>query len=205
MKKILFTIAAFAAMLVAAVQADAQMSKRYYINGGWQFNGTVGNSFVQSAQGYGAYVEGGYYLTGNLSIGAFLTYHSNHKYIPRETISLPENGSLNTDQQHTLFQLPFGVSGRYTMNREGMFQPYFGLKLGPQYGKLKTVFNTFQETKNTWGFYMSPEIGVNIFPWVYRPGIHVAAYFNYATNKGNLMTYQVDGLSNYGFRIGIAF
>ena len=149
--------------------------------------------------------EGGYYLTENLSIGAFLTYHSNHKYIPRETISLPENGSLNTDQQHTLFQLPFGVSGRYTMDKEGMFQPYFGLKAGPQYGKLKTVFNAFQETKDTWGFYISPEIGVNIFPWVYQPGIHIAAYYSYATNKGNLMTYHVDGMSNFGLRLGIAF
>ena len=132
-------------------------------------------------------------------------YHSNHKYIPRETIPLPENGSLNTDQQHTLFQLPFGVSGRYTMNREGMFQPYFGLKLGPQYGKLKTVFNAFQETTDTWGFYMSPEIGVNIFPWVYRPGIHVAAYYSYATNKGKLMNDHVDGMSNFGLRLGIGF
>jgi outer membrane protein W len=149
--------------------------------------------------------EGGYYLTDNLSVGGFLTYHSNHKYIPRETISLPENGSLNTDQQHTLFQLPFGVSGRYTMNREGMFQPYFGLKLGPQYGKLKTVFNAFQETTDTWGFYMSPEIGVNIFPWVYRPGIHVAAYYSYATNKGKLMNNHVDGMSNFGLRLGIGF
>ena len=73
------------------------------------------------------------------------------------------------------------------MNREGMFQPYFGLKLGPQYGQLKTVFNAFQETTNTWGFYMSPEIGVNIFPWVYKPGIHVSAYYSYATNKGKIL------------------
>ena len=193
-------LAMVAMALGLALPGNAQTLENYYANIDWQFN------FPNSeGSGWGMNFEGGYYLTENLSIGAFLTYHSNHKYIPRETISLPENGSLNTDQQHTLFQLPFGVSGRYTMNREGMFQPYFGLKLGPQYGKLKTVFNTFQETKNTWGFYMSPEIGVNIFPWVYRPGIHVAAYFNYATNKGNLMTYQVDGLSNCGFRIGIAF
>ena len=35
--------------------------------------------------------------------------------------------------------------------------------------------------------------------------VRVRQAINYATNKGNLMTYQVDGLSNYGFRIGIAF
>ena len=42
-------VATVAAMFVAVTQADAQMGKRYYINGGWQFNGTPGNSFVKSA------------------------------------------------------------------------------------------------------------------------------------------------------------
>lgn len=187
------------------LQGKAQTLGNYYANVDWQFNFPNSDGFAKKGSGWGMNLEGGYYLTDNLSIGAFLTYHSNHKYIPRQTIVLPESGSLNTDQQHTLFQLPFGVSGRYTMNREGMFQPYFGLKIGPQYGQLKTVFNVFQETNNTWGFYMSPEIGVNIFPWVYRPGIHVAAYYSYATNKGSLMTYHVDGMSNFGLRLGISF
>ena len=43
MKKIIYIMATAAAMLFAATQADAQMGKRYYINGGWQFNGTPGN------------------------------------------------------------------------------------------------------------------------------------------------------------------
>ena len=50
---------AAAAVAIAASEASAQMGKREYINAGWQFNGTVGNDFVQSAQGYGAYLEGG--------------------------------------------------------------------------------------------------------------------------------------------------
>ena len=149
--------------------------------------------------------EGGYYLTENLAIGGFLAYHSNHKYIPRQTIAMGDNSSLNTDQQHTLFQLPFGVAGRYTFDSEGMFQPYISLKTGPQYAKLKTTFNAFQNYDNTWGFYISPEVGINIYPWAYQPGIHVAAYYSYATNKGSVLTYGTDGMSNFGLRVGIAF
>ena len=52
--------AAFALVLMAG-EANAQMGKKNYINGGWQFNGTIGNTFAKSAQGYGAYIEGGYY------------------------------------------------------------------------------------------------------------------------------------------------
>ena len=183
----------------------AQTSDSFYSNIDWQFNFPISNSFADKASGWGMNFEGGYYLTDNFAIGAFLAYHSNHKYIPRQTISLGDNSSINTDQQHTQFQLPFGVAGRYTFNREGMFQPYISVKAGPQYARLKSTFNVFENDDNTWGFYVSPEIGMNIFPWVYRPGIHVAAYYSYATNKGSVLTYDVDGMSNFGLRLGIAF
>ena len=188
-----------------ALPSRAQTSDMFYSNIDWQFNFPISNSFADKASGWGMNFEGGYYLTENLAIGGFLTYHSNHKYIPRQTIPLSDNSSLNTDQQHTLFQMPFGVAGRYTFNREGMFQPYVSLKVGPQYAKLRTTFNAFENTDNTWGFYVSPEVGMNIFPWVYRPGIHVAAYYSYATNKGSVLTYGQDGMSNFGLRLGIAF
>ena len=205
-KRISFKVLAVMAFAMAfALPGRAQTSDTFYSNIDWQFNFPISNSFADKASGWGMNFEGGYYLTENFAVGAFLAYHSNHKYIPRQTISMGDNSSLNTDQQHTQFQLPFGVAGRYTFNREGMFQPYFSLKLGPQYGRLKTDFNAYQNSDNTWGFYVSPEIGMNIFPWVYRPGIHVAAYYSYATNKGNLMTYDVDGMSNFGLRLGVAF
>ena len=201
----LFCIALFACVLAVPSRGKAQISLDSYYNIDWQFNFPISNSFADKASGWGLNFEGGYYLTESLAIGGFLTYHSNHKYIPRQTIPLSDNSSLNTDQQHTLFQLPFGVAGRYTFNREGMLQPYVSLKIAPQYAKLRTTFNAFENSDNTWGFYVSPEIGMNIFPWVYSPGIHVAAYYSYATNKGNLMTYDVDGMSNFGLRLGVAF
>lgn len=199
------TIALSIFAMILALPSYAQTSDAFYSNIDWQFNFPISNDFANKASGWGMNFEGGYYLTENFAIGGFLTYHSNHKYIPRQTISIGDNGALNTDQQHTVFQLPFGVAGRYTFNREGMFQPYLSVKAGPQYAKLKTTFNAFQNDDSTWGFYISPEIGVNIFPWVYRPGIHIAAYYSYATNKGNVMTYHVDGMSNFGLRLGIAF
>jgi len=198
-------LAVIAIAIAFALPSQAQTSDTFYSNIDWQFNFPISNSFADKASGWGMNFEGGYYLTENFALGAFLTYHSNHKYIPRQTISMGDNSSLNTDQQHTLFQMPFGVAGRYVFNRSGMLQPYVSVKAGPQYARLKTVFNAYQNDDNTWGFYVSPEIGMNIFPWVYRPGIHVAAYYSYATNKGNVMTYDVDGMSNFGLRLGVAF
>lgn len=59
--------------------------------------------------------------------------------------------------------------------------------------------------ENSWGFYASPEIGFNIFPWAYGPGLHVALYYSYGTNKADVLHYNVDGLSNLGFRVGVSF
>ena len=205
-RHISFKVLAIVAILTAfTLPSRAQTSDTFYSNIDWQFNFPISNSFANKASGWGMNFEGGYYLTENFAIGGFLTYHSNHKYIPRQTISMGDNSVLNTDQQHTVFQMPFGIAGRYTFNREGMFQPYVALKTGPQYARLKTDFNAFQNSDNTWGFYISPEVGMNIFPWVYQPGIHVAAYYSYATNKGSVLTYDVDGMSNFGLRLGIAF
>ena len=55
MKKMIYMFAAAAALMLATIDADAQMGKKYYVNGGWQFNATLKNNVAQSAQGYGAY------------------------------------------------------------------------------------------------------------------------------------------------------
>ena len=41
MRRIIYILAA--AMIFFAVDANAQMGKKYYINGGWQFNGSIAN------------------------------------------------------------------------------------------------------------------------------------------------------------------
>jgi hypothetical protein len=109
MKKIIYTIVAAAAMLFAVTEANAQMGKRYFINGGWQFNGTPGNEFVKSAQGYGAYAEGGYYVTPMFAVGGFANFNTNDEYIPMQTYTFSDQSALTTDLTRTLYQMPFGA------------------------------------------------------------------------------------------------
>ena len=59
---------------------------------------------------------------------------------------------------------------------------------------------------DTWGFYLSPEIGVSIFPRPdYRLGFHVALYYSYSTNSGDVLTYSMNNINNFGIRVGISF
>ena len=46
MKKFIYIMMASVSMMLFAAEADAQMGKRVYINGGWQFNGTIANEYV---------------------------------------------------------------------------------------------------------------------------------------------------------------
>ena len=203
MKKILFTIIAFAAMFFASVQADAQMSKRYYINGGWQFNGTLANDFAESAQGYGAYMEGGYFVTPMFAVGAFASFNTNTEYVTTKTYTFSDQSALTTDLDRSIYQVPFGATMRYRFLRT-MFQPYIEAKIGAEYSSQNTYMSTFLNKHDNWGFYISPEIGMTFFPFEKTDfGFQMAVYYSYATNRNKAI--DMTGLNNLGFKLGIAF
>ena len=191
------------AMILFAGQANAQMGKRSYINGGWQFNGTLANDFAESAQGYGAYMEGGYYLTPMFAIGGFASFNTNTQYIPRKTYTFSDMSALTTDLERSIYQVPFGATMRYRFMRS-MFQPYIEAKMGAEYSTQNTYMSTFVNKHDNWGFYISPEIGMTFFPFEKTDfGFQVAVYYSYATNRNKAL--DLTGLNNLGFKLGIAF
>jgi hypothetical protein len=196
-------VATVAAMFVAVTQADAQMGKRYYINGGWQFNGTPGNSFVKSADGYGAYMEGGYYLTPMLAVGGFASFNTNDKYIPRTTYTFSDMSALTTDLTRSIYQVPFGATLRCRFSRS-IVQPYVEAKIGAEYSTQNTYMSTFLNRHDNWGFYVSPEVGMSIYPFSQTDfGFQLAIYYSYATNQNKAI--DLEGINNLGFKLGIAF
>ena len=203
MKKMIYVLAAAAAMLLAATQADAQMGKRYYVNGGWQFNGTLANDFAESAQGYGAYMEGGYFITPMLAVGGFASFNTNNEYVPRKTYTFSDMSALTTDLNRSIYQVPFGATMRVRFMRT-MFQPYIEAKLGAEYSTQSTYMSTFVNRHDNWGFYISPEVGMTFFPFERTDfGFQVAVYYSYATNQNKAV--DINGLNNLGFKLGIAF
>ncbi len=200
--------AVFAVCMLAFTPGKAQVVQDGYFNIDWQLNVPLSNGFADKTSGWGLNFEGGYYLPmSDFAIGGFLNYHTNNEYIGQRALPVGSNGRLWTDQQHSLFQLPFGVSGRYRlMDGMGPLDPYLSLKLGANYAKFSSYYSSFTTVDKTWGFYLSPEIGTVIYPSANRYfGFHVAAYFSYATNKADLISYSVSGLSNFGVRVGVSF
>ena len=200
--KIVFTAVALALLL--ALPAKAQISLDSYYNIDWQFNIPLKNHFSDVASGWGMNFEGGYYVTSDIAVGAFLNFHTNNEYLSRRTIHLGNNQSINTNQQHEMFTLPFGALIRYRFV-ESDFQPYVGMKLGACYSEFSNYYYIFLTQQDRWGFYMQPEVGFNYYPWADSMGFHMAMYYSFATNKCSIMSYKQSNLNNFGFRVGLAF
>ncbi len=203
MKKMIYMFAAVMAFMCIAADADAQMGKRHYVNGGWQFNGTLKNEVAESAQGYGAYIESGFYVTPMLAIGGFASFNSNDQYYPKQTYTFADKSALTTDLNKSIYQVPFGSTVRLRFARS-MFQPYIEAKIGTEYSTQSTYMSTFVSRDDNWGFYISPEIGMTVYPFQKDDfGFQLAAYYSYSTNKST--TYNLKGINNLGFKLGIAF
>lgn len=205
-KYISIRLVAIATITIAfALPANAQISTKTYYNIDWQFNAPLKNHFSDKASGWGMNFEGGYYVAPNFAMGLFLNYHTNNEYIPRQTFPLDGTSTVTTDQQHSIFQLPFGATAKYRFS-DGVCQPYIGVKLGANYTKYASDFYIVEVSDKTWGFYASPEIGMSIYPFSNNAfGFHLALFYSYSTNKGSVLHYNVDGMNNLGFRVGMAF
>ena len=202
----IIAMCAIALLLPSVGMAQSISSKNGYANIDWQFNAAIGNGFAENASGWGMNFEGGYYFTPNLGVGLFLSFHTNNEYIDMQTLKLSSSAALATDQQHSLYQLPFGLGVRYRFMPEKLFVPYVGMKVGPEYCRMTTYYNVYSSDRDIWGFYLSPEIGATIYPMKSKMfGFHVALYYAYATNQNHLLIYNFDGLNNIGFRLGVAF
>lgn len=200
------TIACCVVLLAAALPGKAQLIPNTYINVDWQMGVPLDNGLADKTSGWGMNFEGGYFVTPAITVGPFLSYQTNLESIDRQTLDLGGGSALTTNQKHALFQLPFGVASRYNWLTDSVFQPYVGLKLGASYAELSSYYYVVRQYTETWGFYLAPEVGVSIFPRPdYRMGIHVALYYSYATNEGDVLVYRVNNLNNFGLRVGISF
>ncbi len=206
MKRIgkIFCVVLFICAAAMPTKSKAQISLDSYFNIDWQFNIPLGNNFSNIASGWGMNFEGGYYVTQYIAVGGFLNFHTNNEYFSRRTLELSKTLSVNTDQQHQMFALPFGALIRYRIV-EADFQPYVSMKLGACYSEFNNYYYIFMSGQNRWGFYMSPEVGFNWYPWPNSIGFHFALYYSFATNKCDIMTYKQDIMNSLGFRLGIAF
>ena len=143
-------------------------------------------------------------ITPDIAIGAFMNFHTNNQYVDRSVVNIGNETAIYTDQQRSLYQLPFGVTALYRII-ESEWQPYVALKLGAEYANMSSYYYIYKSSEDSWGFYMSPEVGVRWYPWDNGMGLHAAAYYSFSTNNGSVMGSDMETPGNFGFRLGLAF
>ena len=204
--KYLITLICALVLLFVASPSTAQIPPKAYMNLDWQIGIPMSGDFADETSGWGMNLEGGYFVCPTIAVGAFLNFQTNLSSVDRQTLDLGNGSALTTNQKHSIFQLPFGVTARKLWRKDHRLQPYFGMKMGACYSEVSSYYYIVQEYDNGWGFYLSPEIGATMSLGAKRKiGIHMAMFYSYATNGGKVLNYSVDGLSNLGFRMGIAF
>ena len=189
-------------------QANAQCNpeRRAHLIVDWQMNAPLNTDFADKISGWGMNFEGLYDITPRLSAGAFVSFHTNHQYVGRQTLQLSPTESLTTDQRRSAFQLPFGAAVNYALCTHSQVCPYVGAKLGAMFARNTTYFGTRGLYDKAWGFYASPEVGLKIYPTKRKNwGFHLAGYYSYATNRTATLTGDIEGQNNAGFRLGIIF
>lgn len=172
----------------------------------WQLNAPISGNFGNEFSVWGAGFETHYEITRKWSLGAFVNFHTNHK-IRRKT-NAAHFSDRGTDNRPATIGFPVAVRTFWSLYNcdNGYFKPYIGLKAGAMYAQNSSYLNTVRIYERPWGFYVSPELGMNIYPQKYgRFGFHAAVYYNFATNKTDLLTYTEDSKQNIGVRLGITF
>lgn len=197
--------AGMVALCVTSAQAQWDSSKAHLIVD-WQMSAPLSTNFADKISGWGMNFEGLYDITPRWSVGAFINFHTNHQYVARQTIQLSPTEALTTDQQRSAYQLPFGVAAAYNLYQSPRFKFYAGAKLGAVYARNTTYYGTGGVYDSSWGFYVSPELGIKVHLFRNsRIGLHVAGFYNYMTNQTATLLTDIDGQSNVGFRLGVIF
>ena len=196
-------------LLCAAIMpctAHAQLYKSTYYNIDWQLNTPVFTDYANVTSGWGMNFEGGYYVSSKIAVGLYGSFHTNNEYVETQVLQLNSSSSLYTDQVQSIFQIPFGALIKYRFVEDSMFEPYVTAKLGTNYVRMSSINNVLDFYSDSWGFNAQPEVGVSIFPSAHnRTGIHLALYYSYSTNQNQCLVYNLNGLNNVGFNIGITF
>lgn len=203
-KRIVMVFCALASVLQGYAQWNAD---KLHLTVDWQMNAPFSTGFADRISGWGMNFELAYEVTPHWSAGAFINFHTNHKYIERQTLQISATESLTTDQQRSAYQLPFGATASYYIYNGKVVTPYIGAKAGAVYTRYTTYYGTGGVYDNPWGFYVSPEVGLRIHPFrTHHFSFHVAGYYSYMTNQGATLTGDmVDGQNNAGFRLGVIF
>ena len=102
--KAIFKKAVLACMMLAGAcaQGFAQWrADRMSLKADWQMNAPLSTDFADKISGWGMNYELTYLISPRWEAGVFAAFHTNHRYVERQTLNLSPTEALTTDQQRS--------------------------------------------------------------------------------------------------------
>jgi hypothetical protein len=183
MKKIFITAIA----LLVAVSSFAQghrYSQVYSFS--WQTSLPLGKpaEFIPSVGFNGANFNFGFFVTDNIAIGADFSWGYNQKQVAPEVYYIGNNAAVYAALYKTTQTIPMKAQFKYLFNPDGFVKVYAAAGLGATSYAEYTQIQEYQFSDSSWGFLMSPEVGIYIpFGKDSQWGANLTAGYNWATNK----------------------
>ena len=146
-----------------STQIKAQDNSNFYYQIGWQFDFPINLNFSNCMNDIGMYLDAGHYLTPYLSLGAFANINTMYNHLSFCPIS--ESFSTIKNQKFSYIQVPFGISFHYDFLCNKLFRPFISFKTGANYTEIKYPHPLRIYSEHSWGAYISPEIGIRLFPF----------------------------------------
>ena len=89
-------------MLCGVAKGYAQWdARKMHFTIDWQVNAPYSTDFADKISGWGMNFEATYNVAPRWAIGGFINFHTNHRYVGRQTLQLSPTESLTTDQHYT--------------------------------------------------------------------------------------------------------
>lgn len=183
------------AILVAATtygQSSHRFTQVYSIN--WQASLPLGetSNFIPSMCFNGADFNFAFFVTDNISLGFDVAWGYNQKLVPAHVYNISDNAAVYAAMYKTTQQIPMKAQFKYFFNPSDMVKVYAGAGLGATNYVEYTQIQEYQFSNPSWGFLMSPEVGVLIPFGKYSPwGANLTAGYNWATNKAQNLYFNV--------------
>lgn len=192
MKKIFAIITAVLVATASFAQSGHRMTQVYSI--GWQNSVSLGTAaeFIPSMGFNGADFNFGFFVTDNIAIGADFAWGYNQKTVDPEVYKIGENAAVYAALYKTSQTIPMKAQFKYLFNPMSFVKVYVAAGIGATSYTEYSQIQEYQFTNSSWGFLMSPEVGVYI-PFGKRAhwGANLVAGYNWATNKAQNMYFNV--------------
>lgn len=141
------------------------------------------------------------FIDERFAFGLEVGYSTLDDYVPLTTFEFT-GGAITTDIYNYLYYYTVMANGQYFFSQGNRFMPYTSLGMGVAFSEYKIFYNVYQESDNTIGFVVRPEVGT-LFQVRERSGfgLKAAVGFDYATNKSDY--FETKNLSGFNFQLGI--